>query len=177
MQAERAGEPFLLYRNGRNRQVIVKLTGDRLTIGRDADMDVVITWDRDVSRIHAELQRAWSIWLLVDDGLSRNGTWVGDHRVESRRPLHDGDRIRIGSTTITYRAPAEARIAETNVGLELTESFAMLPTAAVSGFYFGHAQAEYFGVARIGQDQVADYATRRGVDLKQAERWLRPNLD
>ena len=62
-------------------------------------------------------------------------------------------------------------------GLELTESFAMLPTAAVSGFYFGHPQAEYFGVARIGPDQVADYAARRGVDLKQAERWLRPNLD
>jgi 5-methyltetrahydrofolate--homocysteine methyltransferase len=67
--------------------------------------------------------------------------------------------------------------AEANTGLELTESFAMLPTAAVSGFYFGHAQAEYFGVARIGQDQVADYAVRRGVDVKQAERWLRPNLD
>ena len=67
--------------------------------------------------------------------------------------------------------------AERNVGLELTESFAMLPTAAVSGFYFGHAQAEYFGVARIGQDQVADYAGRRGVDTAQAERWLRPNLD
>ncbi len=67
--------------------------------------------------------------------------------------------------------------AEAGVGLELTESFAMLPTAAVSGFYFGHAQAEYFGVARIGQDQVADYAERRGVDVKQAERWLRPNLD
>jgi 5-methyltetrahydrofolate--homocysteine methyltransferase len=53
----------------------------------------------------------------------------------------------------------------------------MLPTAAVSGFYFGHPQAEYFGVARIGPDQVADYATRRGVDVAQAEAWLRPNLD
>ena len=67
--------------------------------------------------------------------------------------------------------------AEANAGLELTESFAMLPTAAVSGFYFGHAEAEYFGVARIGEDQVADYAARRGVDLAQATRWLRPNLD
>ena len=67
--------------------------------------------------------------------------------------------------------------AERNVGLELTESFSMLPTAAVSGFYFGHAQAEYFGVARIGEDQVADYAARRGVDVAQATRWLRPNLD
>jgi len=67
--------------------------------------------------------------------------------------------------------------AESAIGLELTDSFAMLPTAAVSGFYFGHAQAEYFGVARIGEDQVADYATRRGVDVAQATRWLRPNLD
>ena len=62
-------------------------------------------------------------------------------------------------------------------GITLTESFAMLPTAAVSGFYFGHAQAEYFGVARVGRDQLEDYAQRRGVDLETAERWLRPNLD
>ena len=62
-------------------------------------------------------------------------------------------------------------------GISLTESFAMLPTAAVSGFYFGHPQAEYFGVARIGADQVQDYAVRRGADLPTVERWLRPNLD
>ncbi|MEH3122113.1 MAG: methionine synthase [Sphingomonas phyllosphaerae] len=67
--------------------------------------------------------------------------------------------------------------AEKNAGLELTESFAMLPTAAVSGFYFGHAQAEYFGVARIGEDQLVDYAQRLGVDLDRATRLLRPNLD
>lgn len=53
----------------------------------------------------------------------------------------------------------------------------MLPTSAVSGFYFGHPQAEYFGVARIGHDQVEDYAVRRGADLATTERWLRPNLD
>jgi 5-methyltetrahydrofolate--homocysteine methyltransferase len=62
-------------------------------------------------------------------------------------------------------------------GISLTESFAMLPTAAVSGFYFGHPQAEYFGVARVGPDQVQDYAVRRGVDLETTNRWLRPNLD
>ncbi|MEG8016466.1 vitamin B12 dependent-methionine synthase activation domain-containing protein [Sphingomonas sp. LR55] len=67
--------------------------------------------------------------------------------------------------------------APTATGLELTESFAMFPTAAVSGFYFGHPQAEYFGVARVGRDQLEDYAARRGADLKTAERWLRPNLD
>ncbi len=64
-----------------------------------------------------------------------------------------------------------------NAGLELTENFAMLPTAAVSGFYFAHPEAAYFGVARIGRDQVEDYARRRGVDVATAERWLRPNLD
>ena len=67
--------------------------------------------------------------------------------------------------------------AEKNVGLSLTESFAMWPTAAVSGFYFGHPESQYFGVARIGRDQLEDYAQRRGVDLETAERWLRPNLD
>jgi 5-methyltetrahydrofolate--homocysteine methyltransferase len=64
-----------------------------------------------------------------------------------------------------------------NTGITLTEHFAMFPTAAVSGFYFGHADSQYFGVARIGRDQLEDYAARRGVDLDTAERWLRPNLD
>ncbi|MEM6474638.1 MAG: methionine synthase [Pseudomonadota bacterium] len=66
---------------------------------------------------------------------------------------------------------------EEAIGLTLTESFAMWPTAAVSGFYFGHPESEYFGVARIGRDQLEEYAERRGVDLATAERWLRPNLD
>jgi 5-methyltetrahydrofolate--homocysteine methyltransferase len=59
----------------------------------------------------------------------------------------------------------------------LTENFAMLPTSAVSGFYFGHRDSQYFGVARIGRDQLEDYAARRGVPVAEAERWLRPNLD
>jgi len=62
-------------------------------------------------------------------------------------------------------------------GASLTENFAMLPTAAVSGFYFGHPQSAYFGVARIGEDQVEDYAARRGVPIDETRRWLRPNLD
>ena len=62
-------------------------------------------------------------------------------------------------------------------GIELTESFAMWPTAAVSGLYFGHPQASYFGVARIDEDQLEEYAGRRNVDLETATRWLRPNLD
>ena len=64
-----------------------------------------------------------------------------------------------------------------NAGMVLTESQAMLPTSAVSGFYFAHPESSYFGVARIGRDQLEDYATRRDMPLAEAERWLRPNLD
>ncbi len=67
--------------------------------------------------------------------------------------------------------------APANAGLTLTESFAMWPTAAVSGLYFGHPDAAYFGVARIGQDQVVDYAARRDIDVELATRYVRPNLD
>ena len=67
--------------------------------------------------------------------------------------------------------------ATANTGITLTESQAMLPTAAVSGFYFAHPDSQYFGVARIGRDQLVDYAARTGVDVAVAERWLRPNLD
>src|SRR3546814_9438227 len=62
-------------------------------------------------------------------------------------------------------------------GIILTDGFSMWPTAAVSGFYFGHPQCEYFGVARIGRDQLEEYAVRRDVELSVAERWLRPNLN
>ena len=61
-------------------------------------------------------------------------------------------------------------------GITLTESFAMLPTAAVSGFYFSHPQSQYFAVAKIDRDQVEDYARRKGMSLPEAERWLAPNL-
>jgi 5-methyltetrahydrofolate--homocysteine methyltransferase len=61
--------------------------------------------------------------------------------------------------------------------LQLTESFAMTPAAAVSGWYFAHPQSRYFGVGKIGKDQVADYAVRKGMDLPTMERWLAPNLD
>ena len=63
-----------------------------------------------------------------------------------------------------------------SIGLALTESFAMTPAASVSGVYFGHPDARYLSVGRIGRDQVEDYAARKGVSLAEAERWLRPNL-
>ncbi len=65
---------------------------------------------------------------------------------------------------------------EANAGMTITESFAMLPTAAVSGWYFAHPEARYFSVTRIQQDQVIDYAERKGMDMMSAERWLAPIL-
>jgi 5-methyltetrahydrofolate--homocysteine methyltransferase len=66
--------------------------------------------------------------------------------------------------------------AEENAGMSLTENFAMLPAAAVSGFYFSHPESRYFRVGKIEKDQVKDYARRKGMTISEAERWLRPNL-
>jgi 5-methyltetrahydrofolate--homocysteine methyltransferase len=60
--------------------------------------------------------------------------------------------------------------------IRLTENFAMIPAASVSGYYFAHPQARYFGVGKIGRDQVMDYARRKGMEISVMERWLAPNL-
>jgi 5-methyltetrahydrofolate--homocysteine methyltransferase len=65
---------------------------------------------------------------------------------------------------------------EANIGLQLTDSYAMYPTAAVSGFYFSHPDARYFAVGRIDRDQVGSYAERKGISIEEAEKWLAPNL-
>jgi 5-methyltetrahydrofolate--homocysteine methyltransferase len=65
---------------------------------------------------------------------------------------------------------------EREAGIELTESFAMMPASSVSGFYFSHPQARYFQVGRIGEDQVHDYHRRKGLSVREVERWLAPNL-
>ena len=65
---------------------------------------------------------------------------------------------------------------ERRIDLRLTESFAMFPTAAVSGFYFSHPESRYFSVGKIDRDQVESYAARKGMSVTEAERWLAPNL-
>ena len=72
--------------------------------------------------------------------------------------------------------PAFELLGAGSAGLALTESYAMTPAAAVSGLYFAHPDAKYFAVGRIQRDQVKDYAARKGVDVGEVERWLRPNL-
>lgn len=65
---------------------------------------------------------------------------------------------------------------EASIGLTLTESYAMYPTAAVSGFYFAHPDSRYFAVGKIGRDQLESYAERQGISVADAEKWLAPNL-
>ncbi|MIO29980.1 hypothetical protein CGA96_24055, partial [Salmonella enterica subsp. enterica] len=65
---------------------------------------------------------------------------------------------------------------ERHTGMRLTESYAMWPGASVSGWYFSHPQSRYFAVAQIQRDQIEDYAARKGMPVKELERWLAPNL-
>jgi pSer/pThr/pTyr-binding forkhead associated (FHA) protein len=106
LRAERRRQPFLLLRDGEGRQRIVDLGGEQraLAIGRDPSSDVALDWDSEVSRAHALLERVGGAWTLVDDGLSRTGTFVGGERVHGRRRLASGDVIRVGRTVLVFAA-------------------------------------------------------------------------
>ncbi len=106
LEAERAGAAFLVFRDGEGTQRIASLgPGDRFTLGRGSGNEVVLAWDPNASRVHAALERVGGVWTLVDDGLSRNGSWVNGERIAGRRRLLDGDVVRVGDTTIHFRAP------------------------------------------------------------------------
>ncbi|HET8952760.1 MAG TPA: FHA domain-containing protein [Solirubrobacteraceae bacterium] len=105
--AERRREPFLLYRDGDGGQVILVLEGEGpITIGRRPGNDIALDWDSEVSRSHAQIERAGQEWTVVDDGLSHNGTYVGGARITGRRRLRDGDVIEVGGTHIAFCSPA-----------------------------------------------------------------------
>ena len=106
-EAEQAGLPFLLYRDGDDRhQLFVFTPGSApATVGRQPPADLLIDWDDQVSRLHARFERMQDDWVLVDDGFSRNGTFVNGERVSGRRRLSDGDTLRFGATTTTFRSP------------------------------------------------------------------------
>jgi hypothetical protein len=115
LETERTGEPFLAFRGAEGHLGLFAIgLGDRThTIGRREEMDLPITWDAEVSGLHAELQGTSGEWAIVDDGLSTNGTFVNDERVSGRRRLRDGDRVRIGKTTLAYKAGSSPLIQET----------------------------------------------------------------
>jgi len=105
--ARRRGDPYLVYRDRHGRQRILSLpeTWNRVVVGRSLNVDLVLSWDDQVSGLHAELQRLGDDWLVVDDGLSRNGSFVNGQQVSGRRRLRDGDRLCFGSTEMRFQAP------------------------------------------------------------------------
>ncbi len=120
LAAEERGVPFLTFRDRDGRQQIVELTAttSRLCFGRQATSDVALTWDDEVSRAHAEVERIGDVWTLVDDGRSRNGSYVNGERVHGRRALHDGDVLRIGRTSFGFvdRGPDDLASTAATVG-------------------------------------------------------------
>src|SRR5688572_11670237 len=106
LEAERTGGAFLAYRDGAGDLRLGPLDGlTGVTLGRGEHNDFELAWDAEVSRTHAQLELIGGEWTLVDDGLSRNGSFVNGERIAGRRRLADGDVIRVGRTTIAFRTP------------------------------------------------------------------------
>jgi pSer/pThr/pTyr-binding forkhead associated (FHA) protein len=107
LEAERAGNPFLVYRDSEQRQRICALVNPdaAVTIGRRAQNDLSLEWDMEVSRLHATLERIGGAWTIADDGLSSNGSFVNGERLVGRHRLEDGDTVVVGATVIVFREP------------------------------------------------------------------------
>jgi hypothetical protein len=107
--AERAAATFVAYKDGDGVLQIEPLRDvERATVGRGEHNWLALTWDPEASRTHAQLELVGGDWTLVDDGLSRNGSFVNGERVAGRRRLDDGDMLRIGRTSILFRTPIAA---------------------------------------------------------------------
>lgn len=106
--AEGPGVPFIVFRTGDGRQGLHLLHRGvkRVTIGRGPGNDIALGTDPDVSRLHAELECLGGEWTIVDDGLSRGGTWLNGERVTGRQRLRDGDVVQVGRTLLGLRVPA-----------------------------------------------------------------------
>jgi len=130
VEAELAGRPFLIYRDDRDTQQLFLFTSDAAsaTVGREPPSDLLLDWDEQVSRLHARLERVDDEWEVFDDGLSRNGTFLNGERLSGRCRLTDGDILRFGTTTVTFRSPqreqpgtADAGLTPAAVGLSTTQ--------------------------------------------------------
>ena len=111
IEAERTGVPFLHWRDGASEQHMLMLAPDRarVTIGRREQSDIPLAWDAEVSRAHALLEPVGEEWTLVDDGLSRNGSFVNGNRLRGRQRLHDRDQMCFGNTHVVYHEPSSGR--------------------------------------------------------------------
>ncbi|MDQ3609866.1 MAG: FHA domain-containing protein [Actinomycetota bacterium] len=119
LRLEARGQPFLVLRDATGVQALVELDGRvAATVGRGPRVDVALDEDPEVSRLHAELRSLGGAWVVDDDGLSQNGSFVGGERVVGRRRLRDGDVLRFGGTDVVFRDPGEAALRETRAALE-----------------------------------------------------------
>lgn len=109
IEAERGGRPFLVYRDGEGEQRIVTVEpgAESLWVGRGESADLRLDWDAEVSALHAQVEVVRDECTLRDDGLSRNGSFVGEQRVDGRRRLRDGETLRFGQTAVLFRRPGE----------------------------------------------------------------------
>jgi pSer/pThr/pTyr-binding forkhead associated (FHA) protein len=100
----------LVFRDATGSRVVRRLRREAktVTLGRHASCEIALEWDEKVSRAHAVLERLGHAWVLADDGLSRNGTFLNGERVTSRTRLVDGDSFRLGGTSFTFREPPDA---------------------------------------------------------------------
>jgi pSer/pThr/pTyr-binding forkhead associated (FHA) protein len=117
IEAERTGRPFLAYRDSEGERVLKPIEEGtaELWIGRSPSADIQLAWDDEVSALHAQVEVVRDECTLVDEGLSRNGSYVNNERVTGRRRLRDGDMLRFGRTMALFRAPASAEAKETVV--------------------------------------------------------------
>jgi len=117
IEAEREGRPFLVFRDGGEEQRIVAFGAEaaELWVGRGQSADVRLEWDEEVSGLHAQIVLVGDEATLVDEGLSRNGSFVNEERVHGRRHLRDGDALRFGRTLVLYRRPGSGTRAEETV--------------------------------------------------------------
>jgi 5-methyltetrahydrofolate--homocysteine methyltransferase len=121
--------------------------------------------------LHAKVRR--ELWGYVGDEALDNSALI-DEKYRGIRPAPGYPACPEHSEKAKLFALLDA---PSNAGITLTESYAMLPTAAVSGYYFAHPGSQYFVVGRVTKEQVEDYARRKGMSVTEAERWLAPNLD
>lgn len=128
IEAEREGRPFLVLRDGAGEQVLLPIEANaELWVGRGGSADVRLGWDEEVSALHAQIEVVRDECTLVDDGLSRNGSFVNEERVHGRRHLRDGDSLRFGKTVVTYRRPGEDAPEATAVASEMPAAAAVSP--------------------------------------------------
>jgi hypothetical protein len=115
LAAERAGKPFLCFRDEQAhlRLFVLDREGRTSTVGRRGEADLSVPWDSEVSGLHAELESLAGEWMILDDGLSMNGTYVNGKRISGRQRLCDGDRIRVGRTVLAYNAAQSSPLSTT----------------------------------------------------------------